>query len=300
MNRKTLTAVAIFGALIVIAVVVLRQPEKGQRVGERPRPIPKLAAGTFDTLTVTKGASTTTIKKEGDKYKITAPVVYPADDNVGKQAFESVEKLEFGDLVSEQKSKHAEFEVDDAKGVKVVVKKADQVLADLVIGKSVGGNTLVRVSGKDEVWQALGSFKYNFDRDTSGWRDKTITKFAQADATQIDLKAKDGSHATLKKGDGDKWTVAESSVAVTKLDDSVPTGIVSSLSTWVTNDFADGAKDADTGLATPASTVTVHLKDGITDLVWRQTSTGAIGMVRSICVTSRCATSPSWTSPRSR
>ena len=170
MNRKTLIALAVLGILIVVAVVVTRQPEKGQVTGERPRPVPKLAGGSFDTLTVTKGASTTSIKKEGDSYKITAPAAYPADQGVAKTAFESIEKLEFGSIVSDQKAKHAEFEVDD-KALKVAVKKGEQTLAELLIGKSVGGNTLVRVPGLVVVWLALGSFRYSLDRDSTGWRD---------------------------------------------------------------------------------------------------------------------------------
>lgn len=263
MNRKTLIALAVLGILIVVAVVVTRQPEKGQVTGERPRPVPKLAGGSFDTLTVTKGASTTSIKKEGDSYKITAPAAYPADQGVAKTAFESIEKLEFGSIVSDQKAKHAEFEVDD-KALKVAVKKGEQTLAELLIGKSVGGNTLVRVPGKDEVWQALGSFRYSLDRDTTGWRDKTISTFPQGDAEKVELKTREHGHALVKKDAGDKWSVVESSVKVDKLDNGVPTGIVSALGSWTTNDFADDAKPEQTGLANPENTVTVSLKGGKT------------------------------------
>lgn len=263
MNRKTLTALAVLGLLIVVAVVVLRQPEKGQTVGERPRPVPKLAAGSFDALSVTKANATTTIKKDGDKYKIVAPGNYVADENVAKQAFEAVEKLEFGNVVSDQKAKHAEFEVDD-KALKLVVKKGDQVQAELLIGKSVGGNTLVRLPGKDEVWQGLGSFRYNFDRDTNAWRDKTIVKLTPADVEKIEVKGKDGGRTVVKANGPDKWSVVESTVPVDKLDNTVPAGIVSTLSSWVTNDFADNAKPEQTGLAAPQNTVTVSLKGGKT------------------------------------
>jgi hypothetical protein len=261
MNRKTLIALAILGILVVVAVVVTRQPEKGQVTGERPRPVPKLAAGSFDTLTVTKGTSTTTIKKEGDSYKITAPAAYPADQGVAKTAFESIEKLEFGSIVTDQKAKHAEFEVDD-KALKVVVKKGDQALTELLVGKNVGGNTLVRVPGKDEVWQALGSFRYSLDRDTTGWRDKTISTFPQGDAEKVELKTREHGHATVKKESGDKWSVVESTVKIDKMDNTVPTGIVSALGSWTTNDFADDAKPEVTGLANPENTVTVTLKGG--------------------------------------
>ena len=261
MNRKTLTALAVLVVLGVVAVVVMRQPEKGQVTGERPRPLPKMAAGSFDTLTVTKGTSTTTIKREGDKYKITSPGAYSADENVAKQAFEAIEKLEFGSVVSDQKEKQTEFEVDD-KGLKVAIKKGEQVLGELLVGKGVGGNTLVRVPGKNEIWQGLGSFKYNFDRDTTGWRDKTITKFDQAEAEKIDLVGPGGSKAVVKKGTGDQWTVQESTVKVEKVDGSVPSGIVSALSSWITNEFAEDAKPDVTGLDKPKNTVTVELKGG--------------------------------------
>jgi len=132
MSRKNLTTLLLLAVLTVVAIVVLRRPEKGQRVGDRPRPIAKLAPGSFDTLTVTKADVATTIKKDGDKYKVVAPVQFPADENVAKQAFEAVEKLEFGDIVSDQKTKHAEFEVEepapgskDAKAVRVVAKKGE-------------------------------------------------------------------------------------------------------------------------------------------------------------------------------
>ena len=262
MNRKNLTALFVLAVLIVVAVVVLRQPEKGQRVGERPRPLPKLVAGSFDAITVTKGNAVTTIKKEGDKYNVVAPLQFPADENVAKQAFEALEKLDFGDVVSDQKAKHAEFEVEDGKAVKVIVKKGDQALTELLIGKSVGGNTLVRVPGKDEVWSGLGSFRYNFDRDTSNWRDKTITKFTQSDAEKIEVKGKGGARVIVKNDGGDKWSVVESTLPVPKLDNGVPTGIASAMSSLVTNDFADDAKTGQTGLDSPGTTVTVWLKGG--------------------------------------
>jgi hypothetical protein len=263
MNRKTLTALGVLGVVAIVAAIVLKQPEKGQRVGERQRPVPRLKAGDFDTLAVTKGGATTTVKKAGDKYTIVAPMQYSADENVGKQAFEAIEKLEFGDLVTDQTAKHAEFEVDD-KGLKVVVRKGDKELAQLLVGKSMGGHTLTRVPGKNEVWQGLGSFKYNFDRDATNWRDKTIVKFTQADAEKIEIKNKGGTHIALKKEGDDKWTITESTTPTDKPDTTIPSGIVSTLANWVTNEFADGAKPADTGLDDPATTVTLSLKGGKT------------------------------------
>jgi hypothetical protein len=263
MNRKTLLALAAFAGLAIIAFVALRQPEKGERAADKPRPIAKITPGEVETLEVTKGGATTTLKKEGNKYKVVAPVADAADEPAAKAAFEAIEKLDLTGLVTDQKAKQAEFEVDDAKGVRVVAKSkgAGKVLADIVVGKAMGSGTMVRPSGKDEVWQSAGSIRYTFDKGPADWRDKSITTFTVADAEKIDIKAKDGAAISLKKN-GDKWDVASSSTKIDKLDSTIPTGIVSALSSFKTNEFVDSPKGADTGLDAPALTVTVGLKGG--------------------------------------
>jgi len=269
MNRKTLIAGAVFAGLIIVAIVVTRSPEKGSRTeGEAPRPVAKVPAGGFDTLEVTKGGTTTVIKKDGASYKIEKPVPYAADQDAAKQAFEGIEKLEFDGVVSDQKAKHDEFEVG-ANSVRVVAKKADKTLVDLRIGKVANNQTMVRVEGKDEVWQAVGSLKYEFDKDASAWRDKSLTTFPEADAERIEVASKSGGKIVLTRpaakdggAGGGEWTVAESTVKVEPLDKSVAPGIVSALYAWKANDFADNAKPADTGLDAPENTVTVGLKGG--------------------------------------
>jgi hypothetical protein len=265
MNRNTLLAGGIFAGLLLISFVVLRSPEKGSRTGEAPRPVPKIAAGALDTLEVTKDGKTTVIKKEGSTFKVTAPVAYAADAEAAKQAFESLEKLEFSGIVSDQKAKHNELEVGD-KGVRVVGKKGTVVLADVRIGKVGNGQTMVRVEGKDEVWQAVGSLKYQFDKDPTGWRDKTIVTFSDGDVERLEVVSKTGGKIALSKppkgdaGADTAWKVVESTVKVEPFDKAVPTDVVSALGSLKTNDFADGVSPADSGLDAPELTITVGLK----------------------------------------
>jgi hypothetical protein len=267
MNRKTLTAGAVFAGLLLLTLVVLRSPEKGSRTGEAARPVPKIAAGAIDSLEVTKDGKTTVIKKDGSNYKVTAPVAYPADADAAKQAFEAIEKLDFAGIVSDQKAKQTEFEVD-AKSLRVVAKKGDTALADLRIGKVANNLTMIRPEGKDEIWQAVGSLKFQLDKDTAGWRDKSIVTFPEADAERIDVVSKGGDKIALArppKADGGAdtgWKVLESSVKVEPFDKAVPTDMIAALSSFKTNDFADGAAAGETGLDAPALTVTVGLKGG--------------------------------------
>ncbi len=267
MNRKTLTAGLVFLVLAAATVFVLRSPEKGARTGEAPRPIAKLAPGDFDTLEVTKGDATTVIKKDGSTYKVVKPVPYPADQEAAKSAFESLEKLEFDGIVSDQKSKQDEMEVGP-KGVRVVAKKGDKTVADLRIGKVANNLTMIRPEGKDEIWQAVGYLKYQFDKDSAGWRDKSITTFDEKDAHRLEVSSK-GTKIVLTRPEakdggagGGEWTVSESTIKVDPLDKTIAPGIVSALYAWKANDFADGAKPEVTGLASPENTITVGLKGG--------------------------------------
>ncbi len=268
MNRKTLLAGGVFVGLVLITITVLRSPEKGARTGAAPRPVAKINAGDFDTVEITKGGATTIIKKDGATYKVTAPFAYAADQDGAKQAFEAIENLEFDGIVSDQKAKHDEYEVG-ASSVRAVAKKGEKVLADLRIGKVGQSQTMVRPEGKDEVWNAIGSLKLNFDKDGAGWRDKSITTFDEKDAEKIEIVSKSGGKIVLRKPqpkDGgptdSEWTVVESSVKIDPIDKTIAPGIISALYSWKTNDFADGAKPEDTGLGAPELTVTIGLKGG--------------------------------------
>jgi hypothetical protein len=267
MNRKTVTALGVFVVLGALALVALRQPEKGERAADHPHPVPKLDPAQITTLEVTRGGTTTTIKNDAGKYRVTSPVAYAADEASSKAAFEGLGKLDVSDLVSEQKAKQTEFDVDDKAGIRVVAKHDDKVLADLIVGKSVGAGTMVRPSGQDDIWRATGVTHYLFDKGPGDWRDKSIVTFPMADAGRLEVTAKDGAKIVLQKTAAakdakqgpkdDRWEVVQSSVKIDKLDASVASGVASAMASWKANDFADGVSLAQAGLAPPELTVTL-------------------------------------------
>jgi Domain of unknown function (DUF4340) len=267
MNRKTLLAGAVFAGLLLITLFVLRRPEKGTRTGQSERPIAAIGEGKADTLEVTKDGKKTVIKREGSGFKVTEPVPYPADVDAAKQAFEAVEKLEFGSIVTDQKSRHDEYEVG-VKSPRVIVKKGATVLADFRVGKMANNQTLIRKEGSDQVWQAVGSIKWQLDKDSAGFRDKSITTFDQNDAERLEVVSKTGGKIVLTKagksdagaGNVADWKVVETTAKVEPFDKSVPGDLLSALYSFKANDFADGVNLTEAGLDAPALTVTVGLK----------------------------------------
>ena len=268
MNRKTLLAGAIFAGLVLVTIGLLRSPEKGTRPpGERPRPIPKLKADDFDTLEVTKGGVTTVMKKRGDDYQIVKPIDYLADKESAKAGFETMEKIEFNDILSAEKSRQKEFEVDES-GLRVVVKKGDKLLADLHVGKTANDETMVRLEGKDQVWATTGFFRYQLDKDTLGWRDKHISRYEEKDAYKIEVAHKTRGRIVIERpapsdgGPAPEWRVVESSINVEPFDKRMATDVATTLSALAASEFADNAKPEETGLDSPENTVTVSLRDG--------------------------------------
>ena len=186
-----------------------------------------------------------------------APVSYAADEAAAKAAFEALGKMDVSDLVTDQKAKQAEFEVDDKAGVHVVAKAAGgKVLADFIVGKVVGGGTMVRLAGQGRgLAGQRASRKFIVDKTPTDWRDKSITTFhvrrrREARGRRPRTTARSCSRRPApRRGAEDKWEIVESTsrrlAKIDTLDNAVPNGIVSTLSTWKANDFADGAKPAD-------------------------------------------------------
>ena len=195
------------------------------------------------------------------------PIDYVADKDSAKAAFEAIQKMEFADIISAEKSRHGDLEVGDG-SLRVAVKKGDALLADMFLGKSANDQIMVRLQGKDEVWAATGFSKYQLDKDTPGWRDKHIARFEEKDAEKIEISTKTHGRIVLSRpappdaGPTPEWRVVESAVKVEPFDKRAATDVATAFSTLSANEFADNAKPEETGLDSPENTVTVSLRNG--------------------------------------
>ncbi len=285
MEKKNLYALVAFVALAVSAVYSLRSPDKGERVGERPRAIAEIKAGSIATVEVAQPGDKdkVTLTKKGDKWQVTAPYDKPADQTAAKSAAEALEKVRWGDLVTQQKTRHAEFEVTDDKAVHVVAKDSGgAVLADVFIGKASGSATMVRVAGKDDVWQAIDLYSSTYKRESKTWREHSIYDLKADDSEKITIQGA-GTKVTLVRepvpagADGKpgsqniyeaKWKITEGDATLTPslaVENSLLNRMVQSVSTLRASDFHDAAKPEEVGLAAGAAgqiVVSVGYKEG--------------------------------------
>lgn len=255
MEKRTLYALIAVIALGGVAFAVLRAPEKGQRQGPPPRPVPAIKAADVATLELTNDKNEKTVlQKSGSDWRVKEPGDWKADQQAVKQVLDGLEKLSFADVASENVDKQAELGVADGKGARVVAKDGGgKTLADLHVGKSIGGYTMMRVDDKKETWQASGLYPYTVGRAPSGWRDHAIFELTAADIDKLTVEAPGGKLVLTKEAGGDKdkpndakWKIVETTGTAPKtsadLDMTQVNAVVQGISNLHATDFADDKK----------------------------------------------------------
>lgn len=285
MEKKNLFALLALLGLLGAAIFIMRSPEKGDRIGERPRPLPEIKASALTTLELTQpGGERVTLVKKGEKWQVTSPYDKPADQAAAKAAAEALEKVKWGDVTTQQKERFADLEVSDDKAVHVVGKDGSgAVLCDLYLGKSVNSSTMVRIAGKDEVWQASDLFTSTFKKDNKSWREHAVFDLKADDAEKVTLSA-GGNKVVLERlpapaAEGNKpaahsiyeakWKIVEGQVKTLKpgveLDHALVNRMVQGLATLRAGEFLDQAKPEEVGLGPGAPgqiELSVAFKDG--------------------------------------
>lgn len=254
MEKRTLYALIAVIALGGIAFAVLRSPEKGQRQGPPPRPMAEIKAADVARLELTNDKNEKTVleKTGASEWRVKEPGDWKADQQGVKQVLDGLEKLTFADVASQNVDKQAELGVTDGKSAHVVAKNgAGKTLADLHIGKNVGGFTMMRVDGKQETWQAGGLYPYTVGRAPSGWRDHAIFELSASDIDKLTVEAPGGKLALTRESGGDKpndakWKIVETSGTAPKtsadLDMTQVNAVVQGISNLHASDFADDKK----------------------------------------------------------
>ena len=256
MEKRTLYALVAVVALGAIAFAVMRSPEKGQRKGPPPRPVAELKAADIGKLELTNDKNEKTVleKTGASEWRVKSPGDWKADQQGVKQVLDGLEKLSFADVASENVDKQAELGVADGKGARIVAKKGDgTTLADLHVGKAVGGYTMVRLDGKNETWQAGGIYPYVVGRAPNGWRDHAIFELAAADIDKLTVENPTGKLVLTREAGGDKdkandakWKIVETTGTAPKtsadLDMTQVNAAVTGLSNLHATDFADDKK----------------------------------------------------------
>lgn len=222
--------------------------------------IAKPAGADVHRIAITTAAGKTSIERTGpESWRMSAPVAQDADTQGVQAIFAEVQKMNVPETTHGGKEKHAEYELDAKKGVRVELSGKDgKRLTAFVIGKEDKGQTYVRKVGDDKVYKTYGMKRAAFDKPAAAWRSKVMLKLAEADVTAVELDK--GGKGVRVVRDGAGWKLEKPTPGAA--DTQKVKDLVTTLSNLWAADFAVAPKPEETGLATPALKVSVALKAG--------------------------------------
>ncbi len=170
-----------------------------------PSPIAPLPA--FDPadavrITITTTAQTLSLERDGDRWRIAAPVDAPADRV-------EVEAL-LADLSPGRRPDaripdggHETYGLAEGRELRLDVAATDGVLLSLVVGDDAGGeSTWVRFPGEEDVLRAPIGGRARLASSAGAWRDRTVTDLDPAQVSAVTLRWDDRELRTARGPDG--------------------------------------------------------------------------------------------------
>lgn len=268
MKRGTLIALGAFAVLLVL-VLVTREPHVS--VGVRKLELPKLDKVKVTALELT-GARNVTLRKEGEGWIAVDPArpetKYTADEDLVTGALDALGEVRNLDFVTDRAERLAEYELDDAKGLKFKVVRASASDVELVLGKGAkNGGTYLRKAGSNDVFVHRGRLDWTVRKELKDWRKRQVLALKPEELTQLVLRSKAGEIVTLKAGASPgEWSLAEGTQTPPGFRFSAEAArqLAQQVASLYAQDFLDGeaAADSATGLGEAHDTVEAHLKDG--------------------------------------
>lgn len=265
--KRTLFALGIFALLL--AVVLLTREEQ-VNVGVAKLELPRLEKAKVTSIEVS-GASAAKLIREGGGW-VVVDVKRPEQKHAAEQlqvdsALDAIANFRAGELVTEKAERHAELEVDDAKGLKVKVAAEGGQHFELVFGKAAkNGGVYVRQPTGNAVWVTQSPLPWQMRKDVAGWRKRAFVNAKVEEVTRLSVTLDDGSALALVQKDG-AWKLDETMKPPPdfRFDASAAQRLAQQLASLSAQDFAEpSASEELLGLTGPHAIVEAATRDGRT------------------------------------
>ena len=271
-KNKALIAVVIFVVLLGVVFLLHENPYKANDDVKLPV-IPEVDVKTIDKVELVNKSDSLIFEKRGEDWWITGSKEYQADKSFFSLVVEKLGKIELERLVSENKEKHAQFEVDQ-EGTRLKAFSKGQEVRSLIVGKNTPDyrGTFLRLKEDDKVYASKQIVSGALKRKLSDWRDKALwetvptEQFASVSVT-LGTSEFTLTHTPSTPAEGDKPAVAEKwSVKGDdkfSVDKARANGLTQTLSGMRWSDVVDEpASLAEYGLDKPSAVVSFSKTDG--------------------------------------
>lgn len=263
-----------YGSLIALAVVLLLAIVY---VATREKPVEKVKAPysiakveKLSRIELTKpGDQLVVLEKRGDDWFLTKPVEAPVAERVDEQLDESFAKKINTDDLPVAADKAADYELDDAKAVKVALfpEGATAPLAEFFIGKTISvpetraKRTFIKTSD-GKFYRAQTDLGEVLNKPVEDLRSKQVQKIDREAISKVSVKYQDGTTIELQNDKDTGWQLAEPKLGIA-LESSQVSTLVTNLSNLVATGFVDDKKPADVDLEPPYAEIAAKAGEDI-------------------------------------
>ncbi|MEW6040027.1 MAG: DUF4340 domain-containing protein [Elusimicrobiota bacterium] len=137
--------------------------------------------------------------------------VFKGEKDIIMRTLEGVAKIRPGEIISNNKLKQPEFEVNESSGIFVELKLSDKEKISFVLGKQSYDfqHYYFRFTGSDEIRLCEGLKRFSVERDRDFWRPSRILQVKREGIKRLEvnfpLKKKDDLILSLKPGTTNIW-----------------------------------------------------------------------------------------------
>ena len=213
MKRGLSTLVLVVLALAVGAYIYFVESKRkpaSERTDEKGKVFAGLDSAKLEELEVksSKG-ELTKVKKEGDRWRVVAPVTSDADETEVSAITSNLGSVEVQRVVDEKPADLAQYGLAPAKTEISFRASGDSAPRKLLLGDktATGGDFYAKTGGDPRVFLVSGFLDSTFNRGTFDLRDKAVLKFAREGVTGIEVVSPTRRLVFAK--DGDAWKITE-------------------------------------------------------------------------------------------
>ena len=235
MNRST---TFLLGLLLILGVIVFfLLPREGERESSYKQGEIHFSidSSTVVKIEIQRQGKPVVLENVGGKWTITAPLLYPADQNAVQQLLSGLSKFKAGSLISSNPEKQRLFQVDSS-GTKVSTTDRAGKMSGFIIGKMGPSFSEVyfRLPDSKDVYLGQGIDSWTFNKEVKDWRDKSV--LSTPSEVMSGLTYTVGSKQYTFHKDSTGWRSGEKA-----LDAATMNPALNTLANFKADDFVDTA-----------------------------------------------------------
>jgi hypothetical protein len=161
-----------------------------------------LEADAVTALSLAGGDETLRLEREGESWRLVAPIAVPADGAAVQDLIGAVERLEVDETLEGTGDRAADFGLDPPQRVLTLLGEGDAELALLELGAEVAGGSLVyaRAPGRPDLFTVRSGIRTSLDKTAFDFRDRDLLHVARDSVVGLEVSGPEGEYALAKSG----------------------------------------------------------------------------------------------------